>query len=182
MIHSLHVKVINPGAGIMFSWLSGVQFHSSIFSHNFDNSKQLLLKALVFHLVKIFWLQTANSLPHAFQGIRDSRCICLIMFNHHYSITLQQTTATLPHDDLLDVSTPVTMIILEETRIKSINPVWMTSHVWEFQKIWPKNDDFWTARLSCSACVQFFQACATRKSALMIFKNKTHDNGLTLVK
>ena len=45
-----------------------------------------------------------------------------------------------------------------------------------------QNDDFWTMRLSCSACVQFFQACATRKFALMIFKNKTHDNGLTLVK
>ena len=29
--------------------------------------------------------------------------------------------------------------------------------------------------------VEFFQACATRKFALMIFKNITHDNGLTLV-
>ena len=33
----------------------------------------------------------------------------------------QQTTMTHPPDDLLNVFTPVTVIILEETRIKSIN-------------------------------------------------------------
>ena len=69
------------------------------------------------------------------------------------------------------IFTPVTVIILEKTCIKSLNAVWVTLHMWEFQKIWPKNDDFWTAWLSCSACVQFFHACTTRKSALMIFKN-----------
>ena len=107
----------------------------------------------------------------ALQEIWDSRHICLIMFNHHYSMTLQQITMTRPNDNFFDIFTPVTMIILEETRIKSINVVWMTLHVWEFQKLWPKNDEFWTAQLSCSACVQFFQACTTRKSELMDFKN-----------
>ena len=40
----------NPTVGILFFWLSGVKLHAPIFSDLFVNSKQPLLKALIFAL------------------------------------------------------------------------------------------------------------------------------------
>ena len=87
------------------------------------------------------------------------------------SIIIPKLCNILSQLDPMMIFTPITVIILEKTCIKSFNSVWVTFHMWEFQTIWPKNNAFWTARLSYSACVQFFQACATRKSEIMIFKN-----------
>ena len=50
MVRRLHVKMTNPTAGILFSWLLGVELHAPIFSDFFENSRQPLLKALIFSL------------------------------------------------------------------------------------------------------------------------------------
>ena len=134
------MKVTNPGALIVFSWLAGVELHSLIFSDHFYNCKRPLLKALVFCPVSKFdykFLIICHDLHLLYVHFREyniqdalSHYVQPSLFHHFCNI--QSRLA------LTMIFTPVTVIILVGTCIKSITQYKIHLICENFKKNWLK--------------------------------------------
>ena len=106
MVRRLPVKTTNPTVGILFSCVSSVELHAPIFSGRFENSKQPLLKALIFalfqnsnyqvlifrhdlHLLYVHFRE--NVIQHAFVSLWSAIII---------ASSLQETAMIHPHDNI----------------------------------------------------------------------------------